>query len=377
MNKRSLFVATASAAVATVALSSTAALGARAVTIGLQDDRMAQFNVDPSPRMALVKDLNARLVRVDMRWDLIAPTRPAAPRSPADPAYNWSHYDAVVAAARARRVNVMFTVWGTPGWAADPKVPASPPLPTFGRRPKNPQDAGDFAAAAAARYGPRGVKMWEAWNEPNIPIFMQPQFRRVGGRWVPESPRYYSRLLKAMYRGFKASDRKARVAGGVTAPVGELDYQRSTCQPNCRIQPRHFVTALGARGLRPPMDVVSHHPYPLRKPSNTNFPGASYTDLYNLSYFERDLDRTYLRGKALWLTEFGVATKRVTQYPFFRTEAQQVEGLRDAIRRVRANPRVKVFVWYLLQDHDEWASGLLRQNGSRKPSAAVFRTLAR
>jgi len=125
------------------------------------------------------------------------------------------------------------------------------------------------------------------------------------------------------------------------------------------------------------MDAVSHHPYPLRPPSNRNFAGASYIDLYNLPRFTSAVDRTYLRGKPIWLTEFGVSTRRVPEYPFNTNEANQARWLRDAVTRVRRTPRVKVFVWYLLQDHPTWKSGLLRENGSRKPSFAVFRRLAR
>ncbi|HWH15915.1 MAG TPA: hypothetical protein VNT51_14330, partial [Miltoncostaeaceae bacterium] len=115
----------------------------------------------------------------------------------------------------------------------------------------------------------------------------------------------------------------------------------------------------------------------LRPPTGRNFAGASYIDLYNLGFLTREMDRTYLRGKPLWLTEFGVGTRRVPQYPFFRTRAQQRAGLQDALRRVRANPRVRVFVWYLLQDHRDWSSGLVDERGREKPAAAVFRREAR
>ena len=43
---------------------------------------------------------------------------------------------------------------------------------------------------------------------------------------------------------------------------------------------------------------------------------------------------------------------------------------------VRADRRVRVFVWYLLQDHPDWASGVLDVAGNRKPSYRVFRSQA-
>jgi hypothetical protein len=147
--------------------------------------------------------------------------------------------------------------------------------------------------------------------------------------------------------------------------------------PNCRIKPLDFVAGLAAPGNRPSMDVYSHHPYPLRKPSRFNLPNANYVDLYNLPRLERALDRTYLKGKPLWLTEFGFGTARVPNYAFFVSEAQQAEFLADAVRRARADPRVQVFVWYFLQDNGQWASGLARLDGERKPAADTFSEIAR
>ncbi|MFN8110723.1 MAG: hypothetical protein U0Y82_12895 [Thermoleophilia bacterium] len=343
--------------------------------VGLQDDRMADPVTDPGPRMALVAGVRARLVRVDLRWDLVARSRPQTPTDPGDPAYDWSHYDAVVAAARARGIQVLFAVWGTPAWAGDDTTPDGR-FPSFGRAPRDPADAGAFATAAAARYTPQGVTRWEMWNEPNIPLFLRPQYRRVGTRWEAASPAVYAAIASAMYAGIKSVDPAARVAGGVTAPVGDPDPQNCANQPECRVRPQDFLRALDAPGLRPPMDAWAHHPYPLRKPSTVTPPGISYVDLYNLTVLTRALDRSYLAGTPVWLTEFGFATRRTAEYPFHVNRAQQALFMADAFRRVRANPRVRVFVWYLLQDHPDWASGLYTMAGRAKPAAALFRSQA-
>jgi hypothetical protein len=120
------------------------------------------------------------------------------------------------------------------------------------------------------------------------------------------------------------------------------------------------------------MDVYSHHPYPITGPREQSFEGASYVDLYNLNRLTAALDATYLRKKRLWLTEFGFSTRPVPEYPTSFSEAKQAEYLADAYRRVRANPRVSLFTWYLLQDNPAWTSGLLRMNGSRKPAYQAF-----
>lgn len=337
--------------------------------VGIQDDRLAAPDVDPAPRLDLVDGLGAGLVRVDLRWDLVAAARPADPRDPGDPAYDWSHYDRVVDDATAAGVEIMFTIWGTPAWAADP-AGADPRFPAWGARPRDASDAGTFAEAAARRYGPEGVHMWEAWNEPNIPLFLRPQYVRSGRTWAAASPGTYAAMLTTMYRGIKRADPTATVAGGVTAPAGN----REPSDVASRVPPQQFLRALN--DLEPPMDAYAHHPYPITPPRTRNNPRASYVDLYNLEVLKREMDLGYLAGRPLWLTEFGVGTRAVSNYPFFVSPQEQVEMLDDAFRRVRADDRVRVFVWYLLQDHLEWSSGLLDETGAQKPAAAAFRAAA-
>jgi polysaccharide biosynthesis protein PslG len=360
-------VASASAA----APSLTVLAPGRSPVSGIQDDRMA-YVADPAARVRLLADAGASVIRVDMRWDTVATARPTNPTNPADPAYDWHQYDAIVAAARTYNLRVLFSVYGTPAWAADMSVRSHPdyesrfPDTTF--RPLDPADFGAFGEAAAIRYAPQGVHDWEAWNEPNIALFLQPQYERVGGGWVAASPAIYSGLLKSFYAAVKRADPTATVAGAVTAPAG--DVCPAGCvrtEPPVRVTPQAFVAALNAPGLRPPMDVVSHHPYPLSQPRTFTAPGRSYIDLYNLDVLTKGIDATYLRGKPLWLTEFGFATNAVPEYGQFFSKAKQAEYIADAYRRTKANRRVTLTVYYFLQDHPGWASGVLGQNGAPKP----------
>jgi polysaccharide biosynthesis protein PslG len=340
---------------------------------GIQDDRVYQVAPkDAVSRVQTMARMGARIIRVDTRWDVVATRRPANPKDPNDPAYDWAAYDPIVDAAAERGVRVLMTVWGTPAWAADTAVPKSTRFADYTRRPKRAGDYGNFAYALAARYAPRGVRDWEIWNEPNIPMFLRPQFRKQRGTWVPASPATYSALAKSFYANVKMVDKGSRIAGLVTAPAG--DQCPSSCPkgPNARMTPSAFLAAIAKPGLRPPMNTVSHHPYPITTPRNSNFPGSSYIDLYNIDRFQREVDRTYLRGKKIWLTEFGFSTEKVAEYSLNVSEAQQAQYLQDAYRRVRPNTRVKMFVWYFLQDNGMWGSGLLRLDGKAKPAAEVF-----
>lgn len=340
---------------------------------GIQDDRVWQVGANAAAdRVQTMTRMGARIIRVDLRWDVVAPTRPRRPKDQNDPAYVWDAYDHIVDAAAQRGVRVLFTVWGTPAWAADPAVKKSARFPDYARRPRKAGDFGNFAYAAASRYTPRGVRDWEAWNEPNIPLFLRPQFAKRGRTWVGVSPVTYTGLARAFYVNVKRIDAKARIAGLVTAPAG--DQCPSSCPKNAdaRMTPSAFLTAIAKPSLRPPMTVVSHHPYPITTPRDTNFPGSSYIDLYNIDRFQREVDKTYLKGKRIWLTEFGFSTEKVAEYSMHVGYGEQAQYLQDAYRRVRSNRRIGMFIWYFLQDNGAWGSGLLKQDGAAKPAAEVF-----
>ena len=170
----------------------------------------------------------------------------------------------------------------------------------------------------------------------------------------------------------KSVDAGANIAGLVTAPAGDQCPSSCPRSATARMTPSAFLKAVSAPGLRPPMTVVSHHPYPITTPRDVSFPGASYIDLYNLTRFQKEIDQTYLKGKKIWLTEFGFSTQKVAEYSLNVSEAEQASYLQDAYRRVRPNRRIGMFVWYFLQDNGAWGSGLLNQAGQAKPAAGVF-----
>ena len=78
----------------------------------------------------------------------------------------------------------------------------------------------------------------------------------------------------------------------------------------------------------------------------------------------------------LAITEAGYTTA-ATEYRKTRvTEEQQATNLRDMfdLPAVR-DPRVLTVVWFNLQDNAAWPAGLLREDGSEKPSWDVFRRI--
>ena len=203
-------------------------------TSGIQDDRVHQPGVDSRARAERVRKMaegGATLLRVDLVWSIVAPTPPADATNPDDPAYQWASYDQLLTVAKANHLEVLFTVYGTPAWAADPAFARFVGATDRIVRPRDPEEFGAFAVAAAKRFAPRGVRLWEGWNEPNIKLFFYPQYERQGDRWVQSSPKHYSALLKSFSAGIKSVDPKAIVAGGVFAPTGDK------CGASCPVKP--------------------------------------------------------------------------------------------------------------------------------------------
>ncbi|MTD43988.1 cellulase family glycosylhydrolase [Conexibacter sp. W3-3-2] len=155
--------------------------------------------VDPSQRDSTLDEidaLGADAIRVLVNWNRVAPsptskTRPANFDASDPAAYGdgFATYEAIVAAAKARGLRVLFTITGgAPFWATAKGTDAI-------TRP-DPDEFQAFATALGAKFRD-DVDIWSIWNEPNQPQFLAPQF--VGGK--PQSPKLYRSLYLAAQRG--------------------------------------------------------------------------------------------------------------------------------------------------------------------------------
>src|SRR5262245_39567171 len=93
-------------------------------------------------RIATLDQLGVRLVRFTVRWDKVALERPAAPRDPSDPAYDWGVYEDVMSALHADGIATLVTLYGSPPWANGGGAANRLPARGFG----------DFAYAAAEEF---------------------------------------------------------------------------------------------------------------------------------------------------------------------------------------------------------------------------------
>lgn len=260
------------------------------------------------PWLDRAAEAGASKLRIDVGWP--AASRPANPVDPADPAYDFRTADASIKAAAARGFGVLASFTYAPPWAEGANRPRSV---TPGSWRPNPAAIGAYGQALARRYSgsypdpaapgatlPR-VAAFQMWNEPNLGLYLSPQWTRKGKRYTAAAPAHYRRMLNAFYAGVKRSQPSALVVTAGTAPFGDLGHRR-------RMPPARFVRELLRKPVR--FDVLSHHPYsvggPFRRALNRD--DVSLPDMGKLS---RPLRRAERAGRALprgrrhrlWVTE--------------------------------------------------------------------------
>jgi Cellulase (glycosyl hydrolase family 5) len=276
---------------------------ARTLRLGFLDGLFTEAPAARDPWLDRAAASGSDVVRVATGWGGLARERPARPRDPADPAYDWAVLDETVRAAQARGLEVILGLTGAPPWAEGPRRPARAYPGAW--RP-DAQAYGDFARALALRYSGRydglpRVRLYQPWNEPNLDRYLAPQWVRRDRRWRPASPGIYRSLLNAFARGVKEVDRTNLVLAGTTAPFGD------PFPGGERMQPARFVRALLSRPTV--FDVLTHHPYSTRGPFAPALNGddVSIPDLAKLTRPLRRAERAGRispRGrKRVWVTE--------------------------------------------------------------------------
>jgi hypothetical protein len=372
------------AVVAVALLAATASQASRYMRVGIYDE--AQTLYGPVPQtFALFKQLHVQEVRLNLYWGGkygVARTRPKNATNPNDPAYDWTLYDRTVNYAAQAGVHVLFSVYGTPAWANGDKG--------MNVAPTRSTDLRNFVLAAARRYGGAwpgddgrllpAVKEWLAWNEPNNPLFLSPQYKKTSKGWVMQSAIDYAQICNAVYSGVHASLFVGeRVACGGTAPRGNNDP--SSSRPS--ISPLAFLRGAKKAGLKT-FDAWAHHPYyagpsdqPTTKPVTAKGAPATAVTLGNLNDLIHLVTQLY-GNKRIWITEYGYQTNPPD--PLFGVSyAKQALYLKQAFGIARKNPRIDMMLWFLLKDEPDlagWQSGLITYSGKKKPSFNAFMQMA-
>jgi polysaccharide biosynthesis protein PslG len=251
-----------------------------------------------------------RWVRMDVGWAGIE-DRSKGSRN----AWYIGMVDFCVDEARKRGMQVLVTLWLTPGWANGGRGDRVPPT--------NPSDYADFAAWAAAHWRGR-VAAWEVWNEPDP----WQEF------WQGTTPEYVS-LLKAAYPAFKSGDPAATVVLGGPSSNDDAWIRQ--------------VYSLGAKGS---FDALATHPYqgiadaPPEHPDDGNrwwFTHLPAVRNVMLAYGDGD--------KPIWFTEMGWSAHAdwsgVPNWQRGVTPEEQAAFFIRSIEYTKRNyPYVPVMFWY-------------------------------
>jgi hypothetical protein len=371
------------AVLVTALLSATAANASRYLRIGIYDEAQTLYGpVDQT--FATFKQLHVQEVRLNLYWGGrfgVARTRPAHATDPADPAYNWDLYDRTVERAAAVGEHVIFSIYGTPTWANGGKAQNVAPL--------QQTDLRNFAYAAARRYSGSyktaeglvlpAVKEWLAWNEPNNPVFLTPQYKKTASGWTIASAVAYAKICNGVYGGVHGTLLAGeRVGCGVTAPRG--NNNPSSSRPS--VSPLAFLRAVKKDGLRA-FDAWAHHPYyagptdqPTTKPVTAKGAPATAVTLGNINDLIVEVTKLY-GNKRIWITEYGYQTNPPDSL-FGVSYAKQAAYLTQAFAIAKKNPRIDMMLWFLLKDEPTvagWQSGLETFGGKKKPAFTAFQHL--
>ena len=208
------------------------------------------------------RSTGTQLVRVNLWW--AGPGSGVATRRPRQPAPTRPTPPTTGTRTTARCGSRSRTGSTSSSRSSAPRRGRTPPRAGTSRR-RTPPTCGSSrpprrSATAGRSSTPDGVTLprvsaWIAWNEPNNPVFLKPQFVRAGATGSIQSGRDYATICNAVVAGREVACAHApKVACGATGPRGNNNPNSS--RPS--VSPLAFLRAMKAGGatrlrrLRPP-----------------------------------------------------------------------------------------------------------------------------
>jgi hypothetical protein len=267
--------------------------------------------------------------------------------------------DQVVGNAAAHGLTVLPTLLYAPVWDAKSN-PYGIPIPD------QVQPYVAFAAAMVQRYGPKGtfwsenpqipklpVRMWQIWNEPNIPAY-----------WPQPFAKSYVGLLHAAHDAIKQADPMAKIVLGAMTnfawrALGEV-YRISGARKLFDIVAVNGFTAT-------PKDVILYWQFTRRA----------------MAHF-KDGHKPLLATEISWPSAQGQSTQKQDFATTEKRQAQNVAGILPLIAKYRTRLRLTGFYYYTWIDAEHRGgpvfsfAGLQRlTSGGQvrvKPALKAFRT---
>jgi hypothetical protein len=335
--------------------------------------------------LADIAGLGADTLRIQVKWDQVAPS-PGARERPAfdetDPAAypGFGPYDALVKAAADGGFRILVTITGdAPRWA------------TFRARGRNykpdPGDFGRFAGAVALRYSGLfgdlpAVRWFSIWNEPNYAGFLRPPsqaghvYRRLVQRALPA-------LRRASNPKVLVGELKPTVGTG-TSPVRFmrqwlcLDRRfRALRRGSARHRDCRRFERIEAAGF-------GYHPYgSLRRPLTRETINLAVIRRLGTLLDRAAAARRLPRGLPIYNTEFGFQTNPPDIFVSTTPERQAVL-INESEQLSYRYGRMKSYSQYLLYDDPprtgrlilKWSgfqAGLRFADGRPKPAQDAYR----
>jgi hypothetical protein len=380
--------------------------------------------------LAKMEALGVQVVRVNLKWNTVAPdpnsrTEPKGFNALNEVEYSprlWAPYDRLVFLAPLFGIAVQFDITGPgPLWAMGNKPPNAKAANHWY---PNAKDFGQFVYAVGQRYdgqnapGDLDVRLWSIWNEPNQPGWLAPQSTLVHGKEVAQSPRLYRALANAGYNALLASGHATDdILFGETAPEGDSSagyYKSLTPIPFLRdlyCVGSHAgqlvgsaASALGCPTAGTAAQFVAanpvlfdasgyaHHPYDFDHAPNYSLSNTNDVPLANIGRLETFLDTTFStygvdRQIPIYFTEYGYVTKPPNP-DYHTTLAEQATYLNESDYLAWTNPRIIQVSQYELYDNppdtaagrksplywgDSFQTGLLFASGKAKPAYNDYR----
>ena len=339
--------------------------------IGFQDDASLRWADDRAEVLDRARESGAAIIRTIVVWEQTAPHRPSDPTDPFEASYRLDDVDELGRGAQERGIELLISIWGTPPWANGGQGQ--------NRAPDDARELEAFSQALADRYSGRhagypAVRLFSAWNEPNLEQFLAPQFDAAG---QSVAPALYAPIARAIYDGVKRGNAEALVAIGETSPRGHDVPSRGTVQDSH--SPARFARLLSEERPSVRFDAWAQHPYPPRNnvapDSRVRWPRVG---LGNLERFGQSIDAWFGRLQTpVWVTEY--AHETLPGNPVGIEPELQATFAVEALEAAARNPRVRLFIWFILRDSSEnpWRSGVLDEGGTPKPAFASFGARAR
>ena len=329
----------AACAVGAVALAAPAgAQAASGMEIALQDDAVFVTNEYYGRERGLTKaqQMGVTHLRVNVLWAATMGKQGNAKKRPSNPRYDFTAYDQIVNAARARGMHVQMALTGpAPRWATGNKKRGV-------YKPKY-RYFEDFVEATVNHY--KGlVGRYSIWNEPNHVGWLAP---------LKSAPGLYSQLYRAGYNAIKRIDPGAQVLFGETAPYAS---RRGSAMPPLRFL-RGVLRAnrsyKGSKKYALFADGFAHHPYDFGHKPKYRYPGSDNVTLATLSRLTRALDRLR-KYKLLRRADGGRLDLYLTEYGFMQSgrykisDKRRASYLKQAYDMARRNSRVRQMLQFLL-----------------------------